>query len=867
MKATTKAKILIVDDDQGSRDLYRALLAPFGHEVLEARDGKEGLEQAQRHKPDLVVSDILMPTMNGYEFVSLLRKCPGMENVPVVFHSASFLDKQTRSLGAACGVSHIILKPCDPEQTLRTIHDALGVRTGTSISSAQLPAQDDAIPMLIDAFYEKGQQFDAVSLRLASLLELGLDLARPCSADALLEAACNGARKTIGANYSGVGILAGDGPQLLSYSLFGVDREIAQNIAQSGFRGEIFRSIVHDRDARRTFSAVVEPEGLDLPVHHPAIRSFLGAPLVAGDHVYGWIYVAEKLGSLAFSEQDSQILTALAAYVAVAYENAQRFHTIEERTRRLEKEIAEKKRAEERFRMLVETAPMGIVIVNSNGRITDANARALNMFGYEREELIGEVVEKLVPANRQESHENHRNSFASNPHARPMGLGMELLACKKDGTQFPVEISLGPLITQGETLVSTAIVDITARRKMEEQLRISQRMEAIGRLAGGVAHDLNNLVTVILGCCDSLATELASNEPASAKVAMISKAGSAAADLTRQLLAFGRRQMLQPRVVQPREIMTSVEPLLARLIGEDIRLTVSVDPAVGCINADPRQIEQILINLAANARDAMPKGGELTIEVSNAEMDESYQLLHPPALPGSYVLFTVSDTGCGMDRKTQDRIFDPFFTTKERGKGTGLGLATVYGIVKQSGGYIWVYSELGRGTVFKVYLPRVSQGAASQAHSDPDAPPRRGTETILLAEDSESLREIAREYLESLGYTVIEASSGTEALKRAGEFAGAIHLLLTDVMMPEMNGNKLANLIMRTRPEIKVLFTSGYTDDAVARHGILENGMPFIQKPYRPKALARKVREVLDGARGSEVSAAAIASRSITAAS
>lgn len=846
MEANAKSKILIVDDDQGCRDLYRALLTPFGHEVLEARDGREGLEQARRHTPDLVVSDILMPTMNGYEFVSALRKTDAMRNVPIIFHSASFLDKETRSLGAACGVSHFILKPCEPDKALEAIHDALGLRPeARRVAPRELP-QADAIPLLIDAFYEKGQQLDAVSVRLASLLELGLDLARAPAMSALLQAAGQGARNAIGASYSAVGILSGEGPQLAYYSLSGVGPEVTERISLSAFSGALFRSIVHDKEARSAFSAFSEPEGLDLPADHPRIRSFLGAPLRVGDRVHGWIYVADKLDSLAFSEQEAQILMALAAYVAVAYENAQRFHTIEERTRRLEEEVAERKRAEERFRMLVETAPTGIIIADSKGRIVDVNLHSLNMFGYERSELVGQLMEVLLPEKLQSVHQQHRAAYAEHPHARPMGLGMDLFGRRKDGTEFPVEISLGPLATRGEMLISAAVVDITTRKKMEERLRVSQRMEAIGKLAGGVAHDFNNLLTVIMGCCDAISMELSGDHPAMARMETVKKAASSAADLTRQLLAFGRKQILQPQVVEPGKIVGGIAKMLARLIGEDISLTIKIEPEAGQVSADQGQLEQVLVNLAANARDAMPGGGKLLIEVANADLDEAYKKLHPPAIPGSYVVISVTDTGCGMDSKTQSQIFDPFFTTKELGKGTGLGLATVYGIVKQSGGYIWVYSEIAKGTVFKVYLPRVKQTTCAAERLDPDGPPQRGSETILLAEDSASLREIAQEYLQSLGYTVIEAGSGKEAFQRSEAFGGEIHMLLTDVVMPEMGGRQLAEAIAAKRPIIKVLYTSGYTDDAIVRQGVLEPGIAFIQKPYRPRALARKVREILD---------------------
>jgi CheY-like chemotaxis protein len=329
---------------------------------------------------------------------------------------------------------------------------------------------------------------------------------------------------------------------------------------------------------------------------------------------------------------------------------------------------------------------------------------------------------------------------------------------------------------------------------------------------------------------------------------MIRKAGASAADLTRQLLAFSRQQMLQPRVLDLKEIIERTQGLLHRLIGENIEVTISVEPSLGRVKSDTGQIEQVLLNLAVNARDAMPKGGQLTIEAQNVELDDSYSQEHQQVIPGRYVLLAVADSGCGMDRETQARIFDPFFTTKELGKGTGLGLATVYGIVKQSGGYICVYSEPDNGTVFKVYLPRVEEVADSIEQKEIDGAPSRGSETVLLAEDSASLREMARKYLESVGYTVLEAASGKEALQQAKEFAGHIDLLLTDVVMPEMSGPELACQMSVLRPGIKVIFTSGYTDDAIARQGILDPSVVFIQKPYRPKALARKIRELLDDA-------------------
>src|SRR5881275_876306 len=370
-------------------------------------------------------------------------------------------------------------------------------------------------------------------------------------------------------------------------------------------------------------------------------------------------------------------------------------------------------------------------------------------------------------------------------------------------------------------------------------------MEAVGRLAGGVAHDFNNLLTVITSYSALLLEDLGSDDPKRDDVQQIRKAAEAAATLTRQLLAFSRQQVLQPKALDLKATVAGTEKLLKRLIGEDIQLTTVLAPDLGVVKADPGQIEQIIINLAVNARDAMPSGGRLTIEAANVDMDEAYVRGHAPASPGRYVMLALSDTGIGMDEQTKARIFEPFFTTKEKGKGTGLGLSTVYGIVKQSGGYVWVYSEPGHGTTFKVYLPRVD------APAEPQAPPREaatvtGTETILLAEDDEILRPLTKGLLARLGYTVLDAESAEQALAVAGARQGPIHLLVADVVMPGASGRELARRLAQSRPETRVLYVSGYTDDAIVHHGMLDPGLKFLQKPFTPAALARKVREVLD---------------------
>jgi two-component system cell cycle sensor histidine kinase/response regulator CckA len=389
-------------------------------------------------------------------------------------------------------------------------------------------------------------------------------------------------------------------------------------------------------------------------------------------------------------------------------------------------------------------------------------------------------------------------------------------------------------------------MDIDERKSLEDQLRQAQKLEAIGQLAGGVAHDFNNQLTVILGFTDLLMTNLSPDDPGQADLLEIKKAGARAAGLTRQLLAFSRKQILQPKVLDVNALIASMEPMLRQLIVAHVDLSVSLTAQAPLIEMDPTQLEQILVNLAVNAADAMPRGGKLTIKTTNVRLDEHYQQRILPVTPGDYVMLAVSDTGLGMDEATSRHIFEPFFTTKDIGKGTGLGLATVYGIVKQSGGDIWVSSELGRGTTFTIYLPQTAAGGASAIERSSEAGDALGgSETILLVEDDEAVRMLARLTLERAGYRVLQAGNPREAARMAGEFAGPIHLLLSDVIMPESDGPPLLDRLVSARPAVRVLYMSGYAGEAV-RHVLLVEDTPFLQKPFTPHALVEKVRAVLD---------------------
>lgn len=391
-----------------------------------------------------------------------------------------------------------------------------------------------------------------------------------------------------------------------------------------------------------------------------------------------------------------------------------------------------------------------------------------------------------------------------------------------------------------------AWLDVTERHRLENQFHQAQKMEAVGRLAGGIAHDFNNLLTIIASHTEFLQQELPAGDSKLEDLDQIHEAVDEAAGLTRQLLAFSRQQVFESKVLDVNAVVTKAERMLGRIIGEDVELTVTLEPALGQVKADQGQLTQVLMNLAVNARDAMPEGGKLTIETSNLEVDREYAASNPAAVQGSYVMVAVSDTGIGMDETTKARVFEPFFTTKDPGKGTGLGLSTVYGIVKQSGGFIWVYSEPGQGTVFKIYLPRVPSDSEIEVGPPESQNLPRGWETVLLVEDADGVRTVGRRILERQGYEVLEASNGEMALHLVAAWEGPIHLLLTDVVMPGMGGRRLAEEMIRTLPELKVLYASGYTDDAVVRHGVLESAVAYLQKPYTNETLARKVRQVLD---------------------
>jgi two-component system cell cycle sensor histidine kinase/response regulator CckA len=635
------------------------------------------------------------------------------------------------------------------------------------------------------------------------------------------------------------------------------------------------------------------------------------------------------------------------------------------------RDITERKRADELFRGLLDSAPDAMVVVGADGRIVLVNSQTEKLFGYQRQELLGQPVEVLIPERFWDQHRHHRSAYSTHAQFRPMGVGLELYGIRKNGTEFPLEISLSPQQTKDGVLISSTIRDITERKKIEDALRQSeasfrtlvesnygvcragldgallmvnqpfvqllgyesqeealalnlardvfepgefsltlfnppgrnrqfsrvesrwrsksgkaisvelsgrvifddaekpmcleilvedvsrqrgmeqrlrhvQKMEAIGRLAGGIAHDFNNVLGVIAGYCSMLMEKLESDSALYPLAAHISKSVQRGATLTRQLLAFSRQQVLQPQVIDINAHFKSFEGLLRRVIGEDIQLRVISQNADLYLRADPDQLEQVIMNLVVNARDAMASGGRLTIETTEFVVDEEYCSRYPETKPGQYVMIAISDTGCGMDRETLARVFEPFFTTKEQGKGTGLGLATVYGIVKQSGGHISVYSEVGHGTTFKILVPRSHEKATQMnAHQD-ETIALPGTEVILLVEDEEPLRAVMKSYLQNKGYVVLDAGDPAQAIDIAENSVVPPELLITDVVLPQTSGVKLAQRLAIDFPKMKVLYVSGYTADAIVHQGARNVDFVFLSKPFSLNTLGRKVRHALD---------------------
>jgi PAS domain S-box-containing protein len=675
-------RVLIVEDNPENLYYLESLLRGHGFNVVSARHGAEALVMARREPPELLISDLLMPVMDGYTLLRHWKADPRLRHVPFVVYTATYTEAEDERLAFSLGADAFILKPSEPEDFMRRVQQVLS--RGRD-SPPKRPNMD------------------------------GLD--------------------------------GGATQALYSETLI---RKLEEKSLQL-------------EEANRT----LRQEQAELVLRDRAIRAVSQGILITDPHALG--------NPIIYASPSFTQLTGYSAQEAIG-KNC-------------------------RFLQGPETDPVAI----------DRIRAAVN-----------------------EGHE----------------CTTELLNYRKDGTPFWNSLTISPVLdAEGKLLHFVGVqTDVTERRELESQLRQAQKMEAIGQLAAGVAHDFNNLLSVVLSYSIFIHEQLKDNDPLRGDIEQVRRAGERATDLVRQLLAFSRRQMLAPRTLDLCQQVLGMEKMLRRLLGEDVDLALFTGDTPGNIEADPTQVEQIVMNLVVNARDAMPSGGKLSIEVGSVVLDAAYAASHNEVSPGRYVMLAITDTGTGMTAAVREHIFEPFFTTKGTGKGTGLGLSTVFGIVKQSHGHIWVYSEPSHGTTFKVYFPQVD-GTASSPTASPTVPSvLTGNETILLVEDDEQVRVMLCLLLRRHGYEVLDAQNGGEAFLISEQHSGEIHLLLTDVVMPRMNGQQLAKRLQPVRPAMKVLFMSGYTDNAVVHQGVVAADAAFLQKPITPNALLRKTREVLDAA-------------------
>jgi two-component system, cell cycle sensor histidine kinase and response regulator CckA len=782
------ARVLIVDDQPHDRLLLEVMLASEGLVLLSAASGEEALAMVTQQPIDLILLDVRMTGMDGCQVTARIKGNPATQHIPVIMITG-LDDREARKLGLSAGAEEFLSKPVDRAELRVRVRNLLRLK-------AYADASDKYSQML---------EGEVVS-RTADLVEGTTTLeALRRQYELVLDSIADGVH--------GIDLLGRITIEnQVAAQMFGWDPlEIV---------GRPAHPTVHHSRA----------DGTPYPEEECPIHSTLrdGAIRRITDEIFwrkdGGSFPVEYLAAPMRDAQGGVAGVVVTFRDITARRDAER----------------ERRESEEQYRLLFESNPHPMYVFDAETlAFLAVNEAAVHHYGHARKELLGMSIREIGPSEQVPALIDAIRA-APTGHVSSESLGV-FSHRRKDGLAMQMDVAASRLRFQGRDAFLCLAMDVTEKQNLEAQLLQSQKMESVGRLAGGIAHDFNNLLGVILGYSALLLGKV-EDVANRAKLEQIVKAGDRAAGLTRQLLAFSRKQVLQPRILDLNDLVADMEKMLRRLIGEDIQLITLLD-GVGNVKADPGQIEQVLMNLVVNARDAMPRGGRLTIQTSNVMLDGSYAAERPDR-PGPCVMLSVSDTGVGMTAEIQRKIFEPFFTTKGPTEGTGLGLATSDGIVKQSGGHIAVDSQLGHGSTFRVYLPRINE----EAHPAiaPPAVSRLGTETILLAEDEPALRELTREVLEEHGYTVIVAGSGDGALKRAGTYPGAIDLLLTDVVMPRLSGRELAERLARLRPGLRVIFMSGYTDDAVVRHGVLVPSTAFIQKPFGPESLLAKIREVLD---------------------
>ena len=803
MSTHSVAKLLIVDDEAAQMKALCNTLQHEGYASTGFTSAGKALVALREQEFDLVLTDLMMPEMDG---ITLLRGALEIDNnlVGIVMTGHGAIETAVDAMKA--GALDYILKPFKLSSILPVLSRALAVRR---------------------------LRMENIQLReTVGIHELSMAIAFALDFDTILQKVADAAFQQSQASEVSILLPTRDSKELRVAVARGQHAERIQgrrvpiSDALSGW-------VAHSRELLSKPDQLTDVQ----PVFAPPLRqitSGISIPMLTGGRLVGILNFTSARPQRHIALGQVKALNILASAAASALEGASLLEQL--------------RAAEQRYRRLAENAPDIVFRYELHPRRCYAyvNPAVSAITGYSPEDHYADPDLGFKIVHRDDLPQLEtvlRGKF-------PGESTITLRWVHKNGTLVWIEQRNVLVRDQAGRVVAIEGIarDITERKQLEEQLRQAQKMEAVGRLAGGVAHDFNNLLTAIIGYSDLVLKGLGESDPLREDTAEIKKAGEQAAVLTRQLLAFGRRQLLEPQVLHLNAIVENNSKMLRRLIGEDIELVIVLDPALTPVKADPGQIEQVLMNLAVNSRDAMTHGGKLTIETCNITLDESYDHEHFSVNAGPYVMLAVSDTGCGMDAATRSRIFEPFFTTKELGRGTGLGLSIVYGIVKQTGGNIWVYSEPGKGTTFKIYLPRTGElETRVVVPTMPSSGILGGPETILVVEDDAVVRQLICTVLRDAGYQLLEAPHGSDALQMCRRHNGSIPLVLTDLVMPQMSGRELIEKLRPLYPGIKVLYTSGYADDAIVRHGHIDPGMPFIQKPFGPGSLLRKVREVLDG--------------------
>lgn len=849
------ARILIVEDDPASRDYLRTVLVHAHHTTLEAGDGDEAFEVALRELPDLTLTDILLPTTDGFEFVRRLRTEKSTAGLRVIFVSATYHQNDARALATACGVKYILEKPCEPELIINTVGAALNepaVRAG--IPHPEVFEQEHI--RLVSEKQSIATRFGAANQRLSELIDLVRTLVSETDSTTLFSVFIHKAREIVGARYGVLALFDADHSHLTGWYVSGLSGQHRIDPAFQSAIQSLFPRFSADCRVMTFSDSELDTMRASLPESYRRSRTIMASLVGTKQKTYGLLALIDKLAVEQFSEEDERVMATLSGQLAVAHENLDRYVQIQQHAQDLEREITERRKAEQalaeinaNYSSIINGAPYGILRADSAGKLLMVNPSFARMFGYDTLEDMSHLT---VPDLYRDPLERRQHISRYQTNLDVTIKSAETVWKHKDGTPVDVRLSGRRFHTSNDqSMVAEIFVEnITEQKLLEREFRQAQKMEAVGQLAAGVAHDFNNLL-MVMNSFAQLAAENAGNaDKVIQYTGQIKDAVARAALVTRQLLAFSRKQVQQLLVQDINVIVQDLIKMLPPLLGEDVEISAFSKSSDCFVCVDLNQIEQVIINLAVNARDAMPKGGKLTIETASTDLDEDYgreQGVRIP--PGRYVTLSVSDSGCGMSLETRNRIFEPFFTTKEVGKGTGLGLAMVYGIVKQSQGYIWVYSELGIGTTFRIYLPRV-ESDRDMAHRPVVSEVQMvgGKETILVVEDEPALREAICELFRLKGYEVLEARTGKEAITicQARRNGGtAVHALLTDLVMPGMTGVDLVKSVLDILPDIKVIYMSGYSEHAVNAE-LFGSDPIFLEKPVDFSTLVSQVRVVLD---------------------